>query len=117
MQAKPVQLMRNREDDVIMLHRKGSQHQVIDPKRLFSSLTFGTVRERIPRVAKALGAYAKASAIACGGASYSAEALPVATAVVTVADGSTAVAYFFMPAQGRSTATDDLREYLLLQGC
>jgi len=85
MQAKSVQLVRNREYDVVMLYRKRSPDQVIDPKRLFSSLAFGTV--------------------------------PVATAVVAVTDRTTAVTYFFMPAQGIRSATGDLPQHLLLQGC
>ena len=85
MQAKTIQLVRNREYDMVMFHRKGTLHQVVDPKCLFCSLAFGTVS--------------------------------VATTVVAVADGSTGVTYFFMTTQGSLTATDDLREYLLLQGC
>jgi len=43
MQAHCIELMRHRENNVVMFHRKGVLHQVINPEGLFCSLAFGTV--------------------------------------------------------------------------
>ena len=47
-QANGVQVVRNGKHQVVMFHRQGGTHQIINPESLFCRLAFGTVAVTVP---------------------------------------------------------------------
>jgi hypothetical protein len=84
-QANGIQLMGNREYNVVVLYRQSTLQQILDPERLFCSLALWT--------------------------------MPVATAIVAVANGATVVTRFFMATKNSGAAHGYFAQNFQMKGC